>query len=186
MIMGVWYQFDLNVQESWKMQDNFWIDEVFLMLDKELLQVLECLMDFLCILLILIDLVYKGDVCVVVDWLCVEFLGLGFQVLVCDMFGYLMVVVYLFKGQCCSLLFYGYYDVQLVDLLNLWDCLFFQFELQDMFVGCVICVCGVVDDKGQLMIFVEVFWVWKIVYGSLFIDLVLLFEGEEELGLFSL
>lgn len=84
------------------------------------------------------------------------------------------------------MLFYGYYDVQLVDFFDLWDCDLFDFEVQDILNGKVICVCGLSDDKGQLMIFIEVCCVWKVVIGELFGKIIIFFEGEEEFGLFLL
>ncbi|MTH63682.1 dipeptidase [Paracoccus shanxieyensis] len=164
------------------MQDNSRIDEVLSTLDKELPQALERLMDFLRIPSISTDPAHKGDVRAAADWLCAELSGLGFQASVRDTPGHPMVVAHSPKGQRRSLLFYGHYDVQPVDPLNLWDRPPFQPELQDTPAGRVIRARGAADDKGQLMTFVEAFRAWKTVHGSLPTDLVLLFEGEEESG----
>ncbi len=80
-------------------------------------------------------------------------------------------------------LFYGHYDVQPVDPLNLWHRPPFEPVVADHPDGRKIIVGrGAEDDKGQLMTFVEACRAWKAVTGSLPIDLTILIEGEEEIG----
>ena len=80
-------------------------------------------------------------------------------------------------------LFYGHYDVQPVDPLNLWHRPPFDPVVADHADGRKIIVGrGAEDDKGQLMTFVEACRAWKAVTGSLPIDLTILIEGEEEIG----
>ena len=80
-------------------------------------------------------------------------------------------------------LFYGHYDVQPVDPLNLWHRPPFEPVVADHADGRKIIVGrGAEDDKGQLMTFVEACRAWKAVTGSLPIDLTILIEGEEEIG----
>lgn len=80
------------------------------------------------------------------------------------------------------LMFYGHYDVQPVDPLNLWDSPPFEPALEDTPAGQVIRGRGSSDDKGQLMTFVEACRAWKAVHGSLPARISLFFEGEEESG----
>jgi acetylornithine deacetylase/succinyl-diaminopimelate desuccinylase-like protein len=80
-------------------------------------------------------------------------------------------------------LFYGHYDVQPVDPIELWETAPFMPEVKEISPGRkVITGRGSSDDKGQLMLFVEACRAFKAEHGQLPCRVSILFEGEEESG----
>ena len=86
------------------------------------------------------------------------------------------------EGEGPHLLFYGHYDVQPVDPLNLWHTDPFDPQIENTDQGQVIRGRGASDDKGQLMTFVEACRAWRDVTGALPCRITFFFEGEEESG----
>ena len=81
------------------------------------------------------------------------------------------------------LLFYGHYDVQPADPLNLWSTPPFEPTRKKGKDGVErIYGRGTADDKGQFMTFVEAARAWINTTGSLPIKATFLIEGEEESG----
>lgn len=164
------------------MADQSRLDEVLAALDAGQPEAIERLLGFLRIPSISTDPANKGDVRDAADWLCNELKSLGFEASVRDTTGHPMVVARSQPGGARPVLFYGHYDVQPVDPLDLWDNPPFEPALEETPEGPVIRGRGAADDKGQLMTFVEACRAWKSVHGALPAGLVLLFEGEEESG----
>ncbi len=78
-------------------------------------------------------------------------------------------------------LFYGHYDVQPVDPLNLWESPPFEPRLGQNARGQpAIFARGSADDKGQLMTFLTAAARWLEVAGELPFRLTILLEGDEE------
>jgi len=77
-----------------------------------------------------------------------------------------------------TVLIYGHYDVQPVDPLNLWTSDPFQPEIRDGRIW----ARGATDNKGQM--FAHVLGVEQTLreHGELPVNLIFLFEGEEEIG----
>ena len=164
------------------MTDATKLDQVLAQLDQGRDAALARLMEFLRIPSISTDPAHKADVRQAADWLTEELRDLGFDATVRDTEGHPMVVAHSAPGGARSLLFYGHYDVQPVDPLELWERPPFDPEVQDTPKGRVLRGRGASDDKGQLMTFLEACRAWKAVHGSLPAGLTLLFEGEEESG----
>jgi acetylornithine deacetylase/succinyl-diaminopimelate desuccinylase-like protein len=117
--------------------------------------------------------------------------GLGFEASVRPTDGHPVVVGKSGNGDAGSkangkpprVLFYGHYDVQPVDPLDLWQTPPFEPRIQTLNGGRKIIVArGACDDKGQAMTFVEACRAFKAVIGKLPLDITMLIEGEEECG----
>lgn len=78
-------------------------------------------------------------------------------------------------------LFYGHYDVQPVDPLNLWTAPPFEPRIGKTKRGVkAVFGRGAADDKGQLLTFLEAARAWISVEGKLPFRLTVLLEGDEE------
>ncbi len=157
------------------------LDAVLARIDTDLPASLDRLMQLLRIPSISTDPAFKADCATAADWLVEDLKSLGFDASARTTPGHPMVVGHGGTGDK-HLLFYGHYDVQPVDPLNLWDRDPFDPEIQDTPKGRVIRARGAADDKGQLMTFLEACRAWKAVYGSLPGKLTIFLEGEEESG----
>ncbi|WP_027135193.1 M20/M25/M40 family metallo-hydrolase [Geminicoccus roseus] len=116
-------------------------------------------------------------------WLAEELAGLGFDASVRPTGGMPMVVAH-HPGPAGQdvphLLYYGHYDVQPVDPIELWDSPPFEPTVVEDAKGGRIVARGAVDDKGQVMTFVEAFRAWLKVHGTLPCRVTVFIEGEEE------
>jgi acetylornithine deacetylase/succinyl-diaminopimelate desuccinylase-like protein len=121
------------------------------------------------------------------DHVATDLRGLGFDVSVRPTEGHPVVVGKSGNGsgngRAPRVLFYGHYDVQPVDPLDLWRTPPFEPRIETLDGGRKIIVArGACDDKGQAMTFIEACRAFKAVTGQLPLDITMLIEGEEECG----
>ena len=77
-----------------------------------------------------------------------------------------------------TMLFYGHYDVQPVDPLELWTSPPFEATVRDG----EIYARGSADDKGQIFMHIKAIEAWLKQTGSLPVNIKIFIEGEEEVG----
>lgn len=160
------------------------LDAVLARVDATLDESLARLMEVLRIPSISTDPAFKADCDRTADWLVDALIDLGFDAAKHPTPGHPMVLAKSDRDDdgAPHVLFYGHYDVQPVDPLNLWHRDPFDPQVQDTPAGRVIRGRGAADDKGQLMTFVEACRAWIAVHGELPLDVTMFFEGEEESG----
>ncbi|MEL7097857.1 MAG: M20/M25/M40 family metallo-hydrolase [Pseudomonadota bacterium] len=157
------------------------LDPVLTRIDDDIDAALERLMALLRIPSISTDPAYAEHCQTAADWLVADLQSLGVNASKRETPGHPMVVGHV-EGDGPHLLFYGHYDVQPVDPLELWDRDPFDPALEDTDAGRVIRGRGSSDDKGQLMTFIEACRAWKAEHGTLPCRITFFFEGEEESG----
>ncbi|MCO6184765.1 M20/M25/M40 family metallo-hydrolase [Rhizobium sp. L1K21] len=153
--------------------------------DDNLNSSLEKLFELVRIKSISTDPAFKAECRRAGEYLVKALTDIGFDASLRDTPGHPMVVAH-HEGASADaphVLFYGHYDVQPVDPLELWE--------KDPFDPAVIKEesgreiingRGTSDDKGQLLTFVEACRAYKEANGSLPVRVSILFEGEEESG----
>lgn len=159
------------------------LDHVLAHIDANLDAALDRLFAVIRIKSISTDPAYAAECQANAEWHVADLKSLGFEAAVRPTPGHPMVVAHDRSASGLSVLFYGHYDVQPVDPLELWDRDPFEPTIQTMADGTkVITGRGSADDKGQLMTFIEACRAWKAVTGKLPIPISILLEGEEESG----
>ncbi|WP_171179411.1 M20/M25/M40 family metallo-hydrolase [Ruegeria sp. HKCCD8929] len=159
------------------------LDDVLTRIDTDLSAATDRLMELLRIPSISTDPAYKEACDTAADWLVADLQSIGIASEKRATPGHPMVVGHVGEdGDEPHVLFYGHYDVQPVDPLNLWTRDPFDPAIEDTENGPVIRGRGSSDDKGQLMTFVEACRAWKTVHGTLPCRITFFFEGEEESG----
>lgn len=157
------------------------LDPVLARIDADLPQATDRLLELLRIPSISTDPAFQDDCQTAADWLVSDLESIGFTADKRPTPGHPMVVGHA-DGSGTHVLFYGHYDVQPVDPLDLWARDPFDPQIEDTAKGKVIRGRGSSDDKGQLMTFVEACRAWKAVHGTLPGKISIFFEGEEESG----
>lgn len=128
------------------------------------------------------DPAYKEDCRKAAIWCAEQLTEVGIPASVRKTIGHPMVVGH-YDGAgpgAPHILFYGHYDVQPVDPLDLWQSDPFDPKIVEVAGEKRIFGRGSSDDKGQLMTFVEAARAWQAETGALPVNITVLFEGEEE------
>ena len=160
------------------------LQEVLNVIDSDQENALNRLFELLKIPSISTDLQYAQPCKEAADWLVQDLQSIGINASRRDTPGHPMVVGHT-TGNLENkphILFYGHYDVQPIDPLELWHNDPFSPSLEETDTGTVIRARGSADDKGQLMTFIEACRSWQSVHGELPLNITFLFEGEEESG----
>jgi acetylornithine deacetylase/succinyl-diaminopimelate desuccinylase-like protein len=156
-------------------------------IDADLEQSLARLFDFLRIPSISTDAAYKEHCVSAAKFVAADLGGIGFDARVRQTPGHPVVVAKTNDGgtqtRAPRVLFYGHYDVQPVDPLELWETPPFAPRMAALGDGRKIIVArGACDDKGQVMTFIEACRAFKAVTGALPLPVTMMIEGEEECG----
>ena len=158
------------------------IDSVLDRIDAGLDDSVARLCDFLRIPSVGTDPSHDADTRRAAEWLVAELRAIGFDAGLRETAGQPMVVGH-HAGRGTGgprLLYYGHYDVQPADPLELWTSPPFEPTLVDGPNGRRVVARGAVDDKGQITTWLEALRAWKAVHGSLPFDITVFVEGEEE------
>ncbi|WP_428029217.1 dipeptidase [Ancylobacter sp.] len=159
------------------------LDRVLAAVDADLDASIERLFALLRIPSISTDRAYAAECRRAGQWLVDDLASLGLTARLNDTPGHPIVTARSEQGAARRVMFYGHYDVQPVDPLELWGSPPFEPQLVDGPDGSRRIVArGSSDDKGQVMTFVEACRAYLKVTGSLPVDVTVLVEGEEENG----
>lgn len=161
------------------------LDAALSHLDADLENALERLFHLMRYQSVSTDPAYASECRRAAEWLAGDLAGIGFEARVAETAGHPITIAHHEGGNPSAphLLFYGHYDVQPADPLELWEGSPFTPELRKRQDGSrYIHGRGASDDKGQLMTFVEACRAWKAVSGTLPCRITMLIEGEEESG----
>jgi acetylornithine deacetylase/succinyl-diaminopimelate desuccinylase-like protein len=155
-------------------------------IDADLDASLARLFDFLRIQSISTDPAYKEHCRAAAEHVAKDLSSIGFGASVRPTAGHPIVVGKggaTGNGKAPRVLFYGHYDVQPVDPLELWETPPFAPRVAVLPDGRKAVVArGACDDKGQVMTFVEACRAFKAVTGALPLPITMMIEGEEECG----
>jgi len=159
------------------------LDKVLTAIDGNLDKSTERLFSLLRIESVSTDPAYAKNCRAAAEWLAKELASLRLDAGVRDTKGHPMVVAHSRDhGAGPHVLFYGHYDVQPADPVELWQTPAFAPEIRTVGGRKVIAGRGSADDKGQLMTFVEALRAFVEIEGKAPLRVTVLLEGEEETG----
>ena len=156
-------------------------------LDADFDSAVKRLCDLLRIPSISTDPAYNAQTRAAGQWCADQLKEIGFEASLRDTPGHPMVIAHHPgpEGQSSDaphILYYGHYDVQPPDPLELWESPPFEPAIVKGQQGNRVVARGAVDDKGQVMTFIEAFRAWMKVHGTMPVKVSVILEGEEESG----
>lgn len=159
------------------------IDRVLATIEQRKHQSLDLLKQFLAIPSVSTKPDHKDHMVRCAHWLADQMRFAALDVQVMDTGGHPAVVA---KNKHVpgrpTVLFYGHYDVQPPEPLDLWKSPPFEATIRKTDAGThAIYARGAVDDKGQVWCHVEAITAWQ-AHGGLPVNITCLIEGEEEVG----
>ena len=118
------------------------------------------------------------------EWMAAQLRGIGFTAELKETAGHPVVLGHHPgpAGATRHLLFYGHYDVQPAEPMELWTNPPFEPVLVDGPHGKRAVARGAVDDKGQVMLWLEALRFWHETQGGPPCRITIMVEGEEEVG----
>ncbi len=126
---------------------------------------------------------HAADCAAAAEWLRGELATIGFTAQVLPTAGHPVVLAHHpGAGAGPRLLYYGHYDVQPAEPLELWTSPPFDPAIVEGPHGPRVVARGAVDDKGQVMMWLEALRGWHAVAGGPPCPVTVLIEGEEEVG----
>jgi acetylornithine deacetylase/succinyl-diaminopimelate desuccinylase-like protein len=159
------------------------LDAVLSRIDQDIDKSVERLFALLRIASVSTDPAFKKDCQAAAEHVATDLKTIGFESSVRPTKGHPVVVGKSNGVAGLRVLFYGHYDVQPVDPLNLWKTPPFEPRIETLPDGRKIVVArGACDDKGQAMTFIEACRAFKAVTGKLPLPITMMIEGEEECG----
>jgi len=159
------------------------LDAVLNRIDHDIDRSVERLFALLRIASVSTDPAYKDQCRAAAEHVATDLKSIGFEASVRPTAGHPVVVGKSSSVAGPRVLFYGHYDVQPVDPLNLWKTPPFEPRIETLPDGRKIIVArGACDDKGQAMTFIEACRAFKAVTGKLPLPITMMIEGEEECG----
>ena len=159
------------------------LEAVLNRIDQDIDQSVRRLFALLRIASISTDPAYKDQCRAAAEHVAADLKSIGFEATVRATAGHPVVVGKSNGAAGPRVQFYGHYDVQPVDPLNLWKTPPFEPRIETLADGRKIIVArGACDDKGQAMTFVEACRAFKTVTGKLPLPITMMIEGEEECG----
>jgi len=183
--VGAWHGAGFSYFWSSFMPASDPLDAVLALADARLDASREALFALLAIPSISAQPAHKADCQRGAEWVCEQLIELGFEASLRPTPGHPVVLGHYGGPQGANVphvLFYGHYDVQPPDPLELWNSPPFEPQLVDGPHGKRFVARGAVDDKGQFMMFLEALRAWKETTGAIPVRLTVLIEGEEEVG----
>ena len=159
------------------------LDAVLSRIDQDIDASVERLFALLRIASISTDPAYKEQCRAAAEHVAADLKSIGFEADLRPTEGHPVVVGKANGAAGPRVLFYGHYDVQPVDPLDLWKTPPFEPHIETLLGGRKIIVArGACDDKGQAMTFIEACRAFKAVTGKLPLPITTMIEGEEECG----